>query len=291
MLRLDNEQVSERLREVASLLEQQGANPFRVNAYRQAARVILGLKDEVGNIFDKAGAEGLISVPGIGKSIASAIEEMETMGRWGLLERLRGVSTPESLFQAIPGVGPELARHINDELHIDSLEALELAAHDGRLERIPGIGSRRLAMIRASLTQMLARRTTHRRPVMHGPPVEMLLSVDQAYRNRAATDDLQKIAPRRFNPSGEAWLPILHTERDRWHFTVLFSNTARAHELERIFDWVVLYFHTDNEPEGQSTVVTETKGALEGRRVVRGREAECRSYYEVKSRDASKSSA
>lgn len=59
----------------------------------------------------------------------------------------------------------------------------------------------------------------------------MLLDVDRAYR--AAAGALAKIAPKRFNPAGEAWLPILHTERGPWRFTALFSNTARAHSLGR----------------------------------------------------------
>jgi putative hydrolase len=52
-----------------------------------------------------------------------------------------------------------------------------------------------------------------------------------------------------------------------------------AHQLGRIGDWVVIYFHTDGEAEGQRTVVTETKRSLVGRRVVRGREPECHEYY------------
>jgi putative hydrolase len=87
------------------------------------------------------------------------------------------------------------------------------------------------------------------------------------------------IAPRRFNPSNEAWLPILHTERDGWHFTALFSNTGRAHDLGRTRDWVVIYFYNDQHEEGQHTVVTETRGSLIGMRVVRGREAECRKFH------------
>ena len=59
----------------------------------------------------------------------------------------------------------------------------------------------------------------------------------------------------------------------------LFSNTARAHELRKTHDWVVIYFHTDRLGEGQRTVVTETHGALTGWRVVRGREDECRVHY------------
>ena len=74
-------------------------------------------------------------------------------------------------------------------------------------------------------------------------------------------------------------------QRDAWHFTVLFSNTARAHELGRVLDWVVVYFHSKDEPEGQSTVVTETRGQLAGKRVVRGREAECRGYYHATERE------
>src|SRR5207302_1143777 len=58
----------------------------------------------------------------------------------------------------------------------------------------------------------------------------------------------------------------------------LFSNTALAHRLNRTRDWVVISFH-DGFTSGQRTVVTETVGDLRGRRVVRGRERECRAYY------------
>ncbi|HEV2364045.1 MAG TPA: hypothetical protein VGS12_07605 [Caulobacteraceae bacterium] len=102
----------------------------------------------------------------------------------------------------------------------------------------------------------------------------LLLAVDREYRDGEAAGRLTKIAPRRFNPSGEVWLPILHTERGGWRFTALHSNTARAHELGRTRDWVVIYYETDAEPEGQCTVVTETVGRRRGERVARGREDE-----------------
>jgi putative hydrolase len=113
--------------------------------------------------------------------------------------------------------------------------------------------------------------------------VPTLLDVDSEYLAKVAADRLPKIAPRRFNPAGEAWLPVLHAQREAWHFTALFSNTARAHQLGRSRDWVVIYFHSDHEPEGQCTVVTESQGDLAGRRVVRGREAECRAHYGARS--------
>lgn len=274
-----NETVAAKLREAADLLEQQKANPFRVNAYRRAAQTVAGLRQQIAELLDRDGMEGLIALPGIGRSLAAAIAEMVNSGRWVQLERLRGAVEPGQLFQVVPGVGPEIATRIHDRLGIDTLEALEMAAHDGRLEKVEGIGPRRAAMISAGLADVLRRARPRRRDEANAPPVEILLDVDRDYRERAASGGLERIAPRRFNPKGDAWLPIMHAQRDAWHFTVLFSNTARAHDLGRVFDWVVIYFHADDEPEGQCTVVTETRGELIGMRVVRGREAECRTFY------------
>ena len=195
------------------------------------------------------------------------------------MERLRGSLDAEKVFQTIPGIGPELAKIIHDRLQIDSLEALETAAHDGRLEALPGIGRRRSDAVRHSLAQMLGRQRPDRTQASKAPSVEALLDVDREYRDKAQAGQLRTIAPRRFNPKGESWLPILHTSRGEWGFTVLFSNTARAHELGRTRDWVIVYFHTDHDPEGQCTVVTETQGSLAGKRVVRGHESECATYY------------
>jgi hypothetical protein len=270
--------IAERLRELADLLEQQRANRFRVRAYRHAADSIAGVCEDLRNLFEREGSEGLEALPGVGSAIAASVAEMLRTGRWSQLERLRGALDPQQVFRAIPGVGPELARRIHDTLHVDTLEALEIAAHDGRLASVPGVGRRRAAIIRAGLSKMLGRPRS-RAPGIEEPPVEMLLDVDQEYRTAAAAERLPTIAPRRFNPGGERWLPILHTERGPWSFTALFSNTALAHELGRTGDWVVIYFHTDSQPEGQRTVVTETRGALEGKRVVRGREVEVRAYY------------
>lgn len=277
----DNQAIAAKLRELADLLEQQQANPFRVNAYRRAARTVIGHDEALSQLVKREGLEGLERLPGIGRSIALAIDEMLRTGRWMQLERLHGSLDPEQVFRSIPGVGPQLARRIHDALEVETLAALELAAHDGRLERVPGVGPRRAGMISAALAQMLRTRPTRRRVPDAEPPVAMLLDVDSEYREKAAAGRLRKIAPRRFNPTGEAWLPILHTQRDDWNFTALFSNTARAHDLGMTGDWVVLYFHTDHGAEAQRTVVTETYGPMAGRRVVRGREGDCERHYRV----------
>jgi putative hydrolase len=271
-----NQTIADRLREAADLLEQQRANPFRVGAYRRAADTVAALEEDAAALLAREGRAGLEALPGIGPSLAAAIAELAGTGRWAQLERLRGAVSPEALFRSIPGIGPELAARLHDTLDVDTLEGLEIAAHDGRLAEVPGIGPRRAAALRATLAAMLARtRRAQRSAPAAEPDVALLLAVDAEYRAKARADALPRIAPRRFNPGGEAWLPILHTERDGWHFSVLFSNTARAHELGRTDDWVVIYFHAEDGVEGQRTVVTETRGRLAGSRVVRGREAEC----------------
>ena len=117
---------------------------------------------------------------------------------------------------------------------------------------------------------------------VRAPDVDLLLQVDREYREKAAAGLLQRIAPRSQNPAGEAWLPILHVGRDGWKFTALFSNTPRAHDLHRAHDWVVVLYQDGQGVDGQATVVTEWRGALAGRRVVRGREPECARRYRAR---------
>lgn len=275
----DNRAIAERLREAAVLFEQQSANPFRVAAYRKAADILDRLEESASLIFQREGFQGLVALPTIGPQIAGAIVEMLRTGRWMQLERLRGTVDAEALFSSVPGIGPKLARLAMDTLHVDSLEGLEIAAHDGRLSKVPQFGPRRVAMVRAELAQMLGRiRSVERN---QSPGVDVLLDVDREYREKAAGGELRLIAPKRFNPKHESWLPVLHTERGSWHFSALYSNTALAHSLGRTNDWVVVYFSHDHYFEGQYTVVTEKRGPLRGRRVVRGRESECEAHYEV----------
>lgn len=281
---LANADLATRLDELADLLEEQRADPFRVRAYRNAAETLRRLPRPVGDIYAAEGLEGLERLPDIGVSIARSLRAMLTTGRLPMLERVRGASDPEALLMTVPGIGPKTAELLHDELGIDSLEALEAAAHDGRLADLAGIGEKRLQGIRDLLATRLGRiRSPRGGAGGDEPPVSELLDVDREYREKAAAGRLRTIAPRRMNPSGEAWLPVMHTRRDDRQYTALFSNTPRAHRFGRTQDWVVLYVETPGgdgpDAERQYTVVTATSGAISGRRVVRGREAECLEYY------------
>jgi hypothetical protein len=295
---LSNEQVAAALEETADLLETQGANPFRVRAYRNAAGTIRGLRGSIDRMFAAEGLEGLMRLAGIGRSLAHSIGQLLRAGRLPLLERLRGEDAPERLFMTVADIGPKLARRIHEDLEIETLAELEAAAHDGRLAEVQGMGKKRLRAVRESLAGRFARQRTATRPARAGEveraDVEMvsvaeLLDIDEEYRRRVKQGSLPRIAPRRFNPTREAWLPVLHTERGDRHYTALFSNTARAHELGTTHDWVVIY--RDDHDDGQWTVITSRFGPLGGRRVVRGREQECAQWYRDTEQDSAPTTA
>lgn len=121
-----------------------------------------------------------------------------------MLDRLRGEGDPLAILASVPGIGKIFAARLHDDLGLETLEELEVAAHDGRLENYPGIGAKRLAGIRDSLAQRL-RRVRRERDASppRQPPVSELLDVDREYREKAAAGILTRVAPRRFNPEGE----------------------------------------------------------------------------------------
>ena len=268
-----NAAIAARLDETGNLLAAQGADPFRVRAYHRAAGSVRAEKTPVTERLARGGLEALKELPGIGESMARAIRDIAAHGRLAMLERLRGDTDTVKILASVPGIGRVLADRLHHDFGIESLEDLEAAASDGRLERFLHFGPKRLAGIRDSLAHRLAR---IRRPAAAAapPPIGEILDVDREYRTRAAAGELVTIAPRRFNPTHARWLPILHTARGARHYTALFSNSERAHALHRTDDWVVIYWDEDGHGDGQCTVITAERGALQGRRIVRGREKE-----------------
>jgi DNA polymerase (family 10) len=272
-----NDVVARRLEEVARLLEIQGADVNRVRAWRSGADRLRRLDRSVEVILREEGIEGLNRLRDIGPVISRAIKSLVYIGRLPMLERLRGEMEPERLLASIPGIGRELAARLHRQLDIATLEDLEAAAQSGRLAAVAGFGAKRVAGILDTLASRLGR-ASFPRPTTNDAPVSELLEVDAEYRRKAAAGELKRIAPRRFNPKHEAWLPVLHTARGGREYTALYSNTARAHALGRTRDWVVIY-HDGPGGERRETVVTVRGGTLAGKRVVRGREEECARFY------------
>lgn len=277
----DNGELADRLEEIAELLDAQEANPYRAQAYRTAAETVRGLDRPVRDILADEGPAGLMELPGIGRSLARSLERLSQNSRLPLLEQLRAVYGPEEKIASVPGIGPKTAARIHDSLGVETLADLQAAAYDGRLAQVPGIGAKRLRAVRESLAGRFRRppRTSLKPPQSTDPAsIEEVLSVDEEYRRKAEADRLLRIAPRRFNPTQKAWLPILRTKRGEHAYTALYSNSARAHELDAVFDWVVIY-RTPQGGGGQWTVMTSRFGPLLGKRIIRGLEKECAEHY------------
>ena len=168
-------------------------------------------------------------------------------------------------FNGIEGIGEKLAGLIQEYVetgNVEMLASLEKEVPEEQQKPTPTSQSRHEFASPLNLS------------------VKQILAVDEEYRKKATAGKLKIIAPKKLNPEGRAWLPILVIEHDGYKFTVMFSNTQTAHELKKTNDWVVVYYER-GKGENQCTVVTETRGVLKGKRVIRGREGECRKYYSV----------
>lgn len=151
-----NARIAAAFTQMAELLALHDANPFRVRAYRHAARVVGALRvDLVGHA---ASGAPLPRLPGLGAEQTARIEEFARTGRLAALDRLRG-DLPSGLGELLqlPGIGPKRARQLHEALQVDSLPALLQAARDGRIRRVPGFGERRIERIAQSLERHLAR--------------------------------------------------------------------------------------------------------------------------------------
>jgi DNA polymerase (family 10) len=127
--------------EIADLLELEGANPFRIRAYRNAARTIGGLATEAYVLLEKD--EDLTILPGIGRDLSDKIKEIVSTNRCGLLDRLRTEFPPAvAELLRIPGLGPKRVRHLYHDLDVQTVEQLYSAARDGRICALPGFGEK-----------------------------------------------------------------------------------------------------------------------------------------------------
>ena len=276
---LSNDDVANIFEQVADLLAAQGDDYYRIRAYREGARTVRECETSVIELYEAEGLEGLQTLPHIGDRLSQSIQELATTGELPLLERLLIDVSPEDLFTTLPGVGQLLARRIYRSLGITTLEALEQAAYDGTLEQLEGFGAGRVKIVRAALETTLGRASRQRArrwqqtaaPSPAQPSTELLLDIDQQYRYLAKAGQLRMVTPKRFNPESKRWLPVMRMKKNGWLFNALYSNTARAHDLGKTHDWVVIYYEAEGRAySGQCTVVTETRGDRSGQRVVRG---------------------
>ena len=135
-----NAEVARVLKEMALLLEVEGKDSFRPRAYHRAVRVIASLGEDVALV---AARDELTDIPGIGKGLAEVIKDYLDDGKVAKLEELR-TRVPIKVMEldAIPGVGPRTIKLVYDKLGVTDLQSLQKAADEGRLENLPGLGTK-----------------------------------------------------------------------------------------------------------------------------------------------------
>jgi DNA polymerase/3'-5' exonuclease PolX len=158
-----NVELAEALEQMAEVLVRRGEpNPYRVQAYLQAAGMIRELDEPVARLYGEGGRDALMALPGVGVSLAHHIGQYVETGRIGLRDRLLRAEDPAALLATLPGVSAGLARRLVDELGVTSLAELERAAYDGRLLDLDGVGPRRTEAIRLQLNSVLNRSARRR---------------------------------------------------------------------------------------------------------------------------------
>jgi DNA polymerase (family 10) len=151
---MTNLELAHRFDETADLLELQEANPFRIRAYRNAARNLSDLTQSVADLAVSS-PQGLTALPGVGKDIAAKIIQIVESGTFPLLEELRHQFPPGLLLLLhLPSVGPKKAAILFRELKIDSPEALKAAAEAGKIADLKGFGKKSQQAMLEGLAQL-----------------------------------------------------------------------------------------------------------------------------------------
>jgi DNA polymerase (family 10) len=132
-----NAEIAQLFNEIADFLEVKDENPFRVRAYRRGAEAVEGLSEDIATLAERG---ALLAVPGIGKDLAAKIQEYLAAGTIEYLEELRR-EIPAGVIEMlrIHGVGPKTAKHLYDQVGVDSVEKLEELAKGHKLAGLPGI--------------------------------------------------------------------------------------------------------------------------------------------------------
>jgi len=153
---IHNADIAKAFGEIADLLEIQQANPFRVRAYRNAARIVGELGREVRLMVERG--EDLTGLPGIGDDLAGKMREIVETGKCRALESLRAELPPAitELLQ-VPGLGPKRVRMLWHELDVQTPAQLARAARDGRIRALHGFGERTEANILQSVEAHLSK--------------------------------------------------------------------------------------------------------------------------------------
>jgi DNA polymerase (family 10) len=147
-----NRTLSQIFSKMANALEFLGENPFKVSAYRKASKVLEDYPEDLEEVMKRGGVQALMEIPGIGERMARKILEYLETGKIKGYEEVRSqVSEPLLDLMEVQGVGPKTLKLAYDLLKVRTLEDFKRVIEDGSLERLPGMGRKRVENIRKGL--------------------------------------------------------------------------------------------------------------------------------------------
>jgi DNA polymerase (family 10) len=151
---VSNADIAAIFEEIAELLELENANPYRIRAYRNAARTVQGYAADIAALLNSG--QALPKLPGIGGDLAGKISEIASSGTCALHQRLRREVPPELLrLLSVPGLGPKRVKRLYHELGVETPQQLYEAAQHGRIRRLHGFGDKTEAKLLRSVEQQL----------------------------------------------------------------------------------------------------------------------------------------
>jgi len=155
---MENVEIAHVLNQYADLLEIQGADLFRIQAYRNAARTIESLSQSVTQLLETGKDLKKLKLPGIGKSMSEHIEEIVKSGTLTALKELRKKlpGKVDELLE-IEGLGPKRTKLLYEKLGVSSIKKLEQAIDSGKLEALAGFGKKSIEKIRQAIQNLTKR--------------------------------------------------------------------------------------------------------------------------------------
>lgn len=186
---MKNKAIAELFDRMADVLEFQGENVFKVNAYRKAARVLRDMQEDVAQLLQE---NRLKNIPGIGEALAKKIEEYLTTGHIAKIDET--ISTvPSALIELlrIPNLGPKTLALAHKSLGVQNIEDLKAVIADGRLAKLPGMGEKKVENIRKGIEWI--EQHTGRIPLGEALPIAE--SIIDELKHRTKGIDLGRITP------------------------------------------------------------------------------------------------
>ncbi len=219
-----NQEVAKIFNEIADILEIKGENPFRIRAYRRAARNIDGLASDVAGMPEKE----LLKIPGIGADLAAKIREYVSTGGLGFYDELKKEAPPGLAdILSVPGLGPRTAMLLFEKLKIKNIDELQRYAKEGRLKGLPGIKERTVENILRGIAML--KRHAGRFPIGRVLPVAE--DIMRELRKKSPVRELIAAGSLRRWKDTIKDIDILSTSRDPQKVMDIFVHLPQSKEV------------------------------------------------------------